>query len=155
MKTLRTTSKSSLICIEPKTEPATVSLEEKKNSPKRQQLHPVYVYALQWQALHMAAAAACRGSTPKGGHGCCENAVLPSGKQTSCQIVCGRRSYKHCDAEVALAGFRGKAKTPTSTVAIYFNYYCGHVAYPNTEPEMKENHLWDQRSFISYCCCRR
>ena len=104
----------------------------------------------------MAAAAVCGGSTPRGGHGCCENAVLPSGKRTSCNTVCRISAYKHCDAEVALTGFRGKAKTPTSTVAIYFNYYCGHGANPNTEPEMKENHLWDQSiSFISYCCCRK
>ena len=29
------------------------------------------LYDLSWQSLHMAAAAACRGSTPSGGSGCC------------------------------------------------------------------------------------
>ena len=31
---------------------------------------------LAWQSLHMAAAAACRGSTASGGTGCCGNTVM-------------------------------------------------------------------------------
>ena len=46
-------------------------------------------YDLAWQSLHMAAAAACRGSTSSGGSGCCGNMVLvrnTADKKTCAQI---------------------------------------------------------------------
>merc|ERR1712141_467059 len=59
----------------------------------------VNVANLQLESLHSAAAAACRGSTPSGGTGCCENAVLPRSRGLSCNQVCASTMYKHCDAE--------------------------------------------------------
>lgn len=41
-----------------------------------------------WQALHMAAAAACRGSTASGGRGPLGNAVLAKENTRSCNQVC-------------------------------------------------------------------
>ena len=41
-----------------------------------------------WQALHMAAAAACRGSTASGGTGPWGNAVLAKENTRSCNQVC-------------------------------------------------------------------
>ena len=46
-------------------------------------------YDLAWQSLHMAAAAACRGSTASGGTGCCDNQVMArntADKKTCAQI---------------------------------------------------------------------
>ena len=43
---------------------------------------------LAWQSLHMAAAAACRGSTASGGSGMYGNAVIAKENTRSCAQVC-------------------------------------------------------------------
>ena len=118
---------------------------------------PFNVYELQWQSLHMAAAAACRGSTTSGGSGCCENRVISRTNGLSCNDICGHHGTT-CDAEVSLAGRRGQAKGP-QIVGYYFNYGCGHKNnHPSSESEIKENYIWTSdfsgNGYISYCCCR-
>ena len=48
-----------------------------------------YMENVQWQSLHMAAAAACRGSTFKGEHGPRGNYVYPQNYPYTCNAVCG------------------------------------------------------------------
>ena len=83
-------------------------------------------YDLGWQSLHMAAAAACRGSTPTGGSGCCANGVLArnvaSGR--NCAQICAKSSFPNCDGEVSVYGKEGKAKKNGEVVGYYYNYNC-------------------------------
>ena len=71
-------------------------------------------YDLAWQSLHMAAAAACRGSTPSGGTGCCGNTVLvrntASGR--TCAQICALSNTPKCDAEVSIYGYMEKKERP-------------------------------------------
>ena len=68
-------------------------------------------YDLAWQSLHMAAAAACRGSTASGGSGSWHNSVrvrnIP-GKKTCAQICLDSGHFRHCDAEVSIYGKKRK-----------------------------------------------
>ena len=52
-------------------------------------------YDLAWQSYHVAAAAACRGSTPTGGNGPVAGAVMVRNTRDklSCNQICGRSSY--------------------------------------------------------------
>ena len=62
-----------------------------------------------WQALHMTAAAACRGSTPGGGTGPRGNVVLAKKYTRSCSQVCGATIYNLCYADVSISGYLGRA----------------------------------------------
>merc|ERR1712179_242136 len=64
---------------------------------------------LQWQSLHMAAAAACRGSTASGGTGPWNNFVFPRNSKQTCNDICQER-HLVCDATVSLQGYVGRAK---------------------------------------------
>ena len=68
-------------------------------------------YDLAWQSLHMAAAAACRGSTSTGGSGCCGNMVMArnTADKKTCAQICAQTVYRNCDAEVSVYGKKGKA----------------------------------------------
>ena len=68
-------------------------------------------YDLAWQALHMAAAAACRGSTPSGGIGHYANRVMmrDNADQKNCNDICGQTSFSICDAKLSIHGRPGKA----------------------------------------------
>ena len=52
------------------------------------------LYDLGWQSLHVAAAAACRGSTSSGGTGCCVNVVLArnTADKKTCAQICAHPS---------------------------------------------------------------
>merc|ERR1719427_905469 len=63
-----------------------------------------------WQALHAAAAAACRGSTSSGGTGPWYNGVMAKKNTESCDKICGATEHhKICDADISVQGFYGKA----------------------------------------------
>ena len=49
-------------------------------------------YDLAWQSLHMAAAAACRGSTASGGGVCCDNKVMTRNvpDRKTCAQICAK-----------------------------------------------------------------
>ena len=68
-------------------------------------------YDLAWQSLHMAAAAACRGSTSSGGTGCCPNQVMTRNRadKKTCAQICAQTAYRNCDAELSIYGKKGKA----------------------------------------------
>ena len=119
---------------------------------------PFNIYALQWQSLHMSAAAACRSLSPTGGHGCCGNQVLPRIKDASCTTTCAKTNYHKCDGELAIMGYMGKAKMALTSVGSFYNYHC-NTNHKNsaTEANIKENYLWSASYmlYISYCCCRK
>ena len=118
-------------------------------------------YELAWQALHMAAAAACRGSTPTGGSGTRVNTVLarnPRADET-CAQLCNESPEPICDAEVSIRGYFGKATSNGERVAKYFNYGCGKglFNYGRNEPGAAEDDIKSnkQNGGYSFCCCRR
>ncbi|CAH3023614.1 unnamed protein product, partial [Porites evermanni] len=80
-------------------------------------------YDLAWQSYHVTAAAACRGSTPTGGSGPVADAVMVRNTRDklSCNQICGRSSYGHCDAEVSIARKSGKATRNGELVGHFYN----------------------------------
>ena len=65
---------------------------------------------LAWYSLHVAAAAACRGSTPSGGTGPWANSVLAKENTRSCDDQCADTTRTVCDADIAIQGKLGKAR---------------------------------------------
>ena len=113
------------------------------------------LHDVQWQSLHMAAAAACRGSTPSGGSGGNYNEVYPRQHGQSCKNVCGKTSRKTCDSEITINGFMGKATSNTKKVGVYFNYGCGYGPTWGDEVKMQDIRIIDPYlGGVSYCCCR-
>merc|ERR1719427_838978 len=92
------------------------------------------LYSIQWQSLHMAAAAACRGSTSKGGHGGYANVVIPRNKDISCTATCKMGGYKYCDAELAILGSKGQVKESYKVAGYFYNYGCDYNK-PNPQSE--------------------
>ena len=111
------------------------------------------VYDLQWQSLHMAAAAACRGSTASGGTGRNANYVYSRAGDVSCTSVCGKTQSKYCDAEVSIYGFMKKATKPESIVGVYYNYGCGLSRSDLVEDKVHNEYIVNG-FYVSYCCCR-
>lgn len=73
-------------------------------------------YDLAWQSYHVTAAAACRG-----GSGPVADAVMVRNTRDklSCNQICGRSSYGHCDAEVSVAGKSARLHGMASSWAIF------------------------------------
>ena len=90
---------------------------------------------LAWQSLHMAAAAACRGSTASGGTGCCGNTVMArnTADRKSCAQICAQTAYRNCDAEVSIYGKKGKATKNGMVVGEFYNYGCNQAASGGSE----------------------
>ena len=121
----------------------------------------VSAYDLAWQALHAAAAAACRGSTPTGGSGPWVNTVLSrssSGSKSCTQLCIESTYYTNCDAELSIYGKQGKATSNGQGVGSFYNYHCGasHQGYGGNEAEAQEEDIigFGQGAF-SFCCCRK
>ena len=75
-----------------------------------------------WLALHMAAAAACRGSDAT--QGCCAHTVhVRNGDGKTCSQICADNSMQ-CATEVSLNGVYGRATEDGQQVGTYFNYEC-------------------------------
>ena len=117
-------------------------------------------YDLAWQALHVAAAAACRGSTPTGGSGTKVNPVLTRNSRgpESCKQLCADTKWAtNCDAEVSVYGNLAKATTNGQIVAWFYNYGCdrGSWGWGGEEAKSHEEEVmgFDEGAF-SFCCCR-
>ncbi|XP_078371960.1 uncharacterized protein LOC144655577 isoform X1 [Oculina patagonica] len=117
-------------------------------------------YDMAWQALHMAAAAACRGSTPTGGSGTHVNAVLnrDSRGPKSCNQLCSETVFTHCDAEVSIHGKVGKATENGQDVGSFYNYGCdrGYRGYGRSEASSNDEEILESKGgAFSFCCCRK
>jgi len=115
------------------------------------------LYDLGWQSLHMAAAAACRGSTGSGGTGCCENAVLAhyAADKKTCAQICAETRYSNCDAEVSIHGKTGKATKMGETIGAFYNYGCGHAGTGLSRSVSDITRFQDPYPYYSFCCCRK
>ena len=117
-------------------------------------------YDVAWQALHAAAAAACRGSTPTGGSGTHVNAVLNRNSRgpKSCTQLCADSWATHCDAEVSIYGRVGKASANGQTVGAFYNYDCDTAVrgYGGEEAKAAEEEIMGfSEGAFSFCCCRK
>jgi len=110
---------------------------------------------IQWQALHMAAAAACRGSTARGGHGPWSNGVIPGSNRVSCKTLCRRSDRKVCDAKVSISGFMGRAGSHKQLVGLFYNYGCKSGGHQYDEVNGSDNNLRKGGNYFSFCCCRK
>ncbi|KAL5250197.1 hypothetical protein ACHWQZ_G016056 [Mnemiopsis leidyi] len=115
----------------------------------------------QWQALHMAAAAACRGSTPQGGKGPWSNSVVPKENGVKCDDQCKREigGRTVCKAEVSLTGYPGKATSYTQIVGHYYNYECDkgwNADINNNEVAAEEDAIITRKTtYYRFCCCAK
>ena len=106
--------------------------------------------------MHIAAAAACRGSTAntkKPVH-----RVFPRVYGSSCYYTCAKTTnHKYCDAEVSFSASMGKAKARGEDVGAFYNYRCKGSGNWGDEVLAKESKLKNGRSLsanlVSYCCC--
>ena len=108
---------------------------------------------IQWQSLHMAAAAACRGSTPsKGRH---SNRAIPGRDGVTCTQVCSETFFSNCEGAVALMGLQKQTLTNTTPVGLFYDYGCewnqrsglSELTYANKK-------ILYATYYINYCCCR-
>ena len=115
-----------------------------------------------WQALHMAAAAACRGSTPTGGSGPNGNAVLAKENTKSCNQVCAANYFNLCDADVSISGYIGQAQSYSQRLGHFYNYGCGTPGNTNEKfDEVKAEggdvfkNMDTGNWYYRFCCCRK
>lgn len=109
---------------------------------------------LYWGALHIAAAAACRGSTTSGGTGCCANTVRvrDTASGATCSTICAAASQT-CDAEVSIWGRPGKATSNGEAVGNFYNYTCSGSGNGGSEATTSQNAVLTT-GYWSFCCCR-
>ncbi|XP_078372129.1 uncharacterized protein LOC144655704 isoform X2 [Oculina patagonica] len=113
-------------------------------------------FDLAWQSLHVAAAAACRGSTASGGKGCCENKVMVrnTADLKTCALICSQSSYPNCDGEVSLYGREGKANKNGEMVGSFYNYECNSSQNGGSEASSADEGVKSAFIYFSFCCCR-
>ena len=115
---------------------------------------------LQWQALHMAASASCRGLTKSGGHPGIHSVVLlrNAKERKTCREICSKSWADKCEAEVSIWGMPGKGKKNGQEVGNFYNYGCDYGGNGGNEATvdgdailkpMREAHQY----YFSYCCC--
>ena len=110
-----------------------------------------------WQALHMSAAAACRGSTPQGGHGPWANMVYPRTTGLTCTQVCQATTYfTECDAALSIMGYMGRITEANQMAGRYYNYSCESQGHSGMKHEEKIEDSWinSAEAYLGYCCCR-
>ena len=114
-------------------------------------------YDLGWQSLHMAAAVACRGSTPTGGSGCCLNPVMVRNTNDlrTCRQICAQSSYPNCDAEVSVYGKESKATQNGEIVGRFYNYKCDSGENGGSEASSANEAVMGYSAYFSFCCCRK
>ncbi|CAH3035782.1 unnamed protein product [Porites lobata] len=115
-------------------------------------------YDLAWQSLHMAAAAACRGSTASGGSGSWDNQVMTrnTADKKTCAWICAQTAFRNCHAEVSIYGKKGKATQNGMTVSWFYNYGCNYAANGGSEASSSDETVWNKGySYFSFCCCRK
>ena len=114
-------------------------------------------YDLAWQSLHMAAAAACRGSTASGGHGFYDNKVMTrnTADKKNCIQICAQTVFRNCDAEVSVYGKKGKATQNGMIVGAFYNYGCKNVDKGGSEASSSDETVMNySHPYFSFCCCR-
>lgn len=115
---------------------------------------------IQWQALHMSAASACRGLSKTGGHPGIHNVVLlrNANEGKTCRQLCSKSWADKCEGEVSIWGMLGKGKKNGQEIGNFYNYGCdygnGGGSEADASPDairqdMKEAHQY----YFSYCCC--
>ena len=115
---------------------------------------------IQWQALHMAAAASCRSIKNKAGFPGIHNTVLlrNAAEGKSCRTLCSQSWARRCQGEVSIWGKAGKGTKNGEEVGNYLNFGCdlgfngGSEAYASDEEISKELRPEHQHLY-SYCCC--
>ena len=117
-------------------------------------------YDLAWQSLHMAAAAACRGSTSSGSNawgGCCSNTVMVrnTADKKTCAQICAQTQYSNCDAEVSIFGIKGKATQSAQIVGQFYNYGCNYSKHGGSKGSVSDEIVMKYSSYFSFCCCRK
>jgi len=114
---------------------------------------------LQWQSLHMAAAAACRATSGTGGSGDLPNMIFSRDRGMTCNAVCnGTSIYKECDSELTLMGNIVKAESYKTELGSFYNYGCDNidtVPSPGFEASSPHDKVITSPQFMSYCCCRK
>ena len=114
---------------------------------------------LQWQSLHMSAAAACRGSTPHGGSGPWHNSVFPRTKGHTCAQVCSStKFFTICDASMSISGYMSRTNSSGQPSGIYYNYGCGSLGHLGMKHEetTKDDYITQKYPYLlGYCCCRK
>ena len=115
---------------------------------------------LAWYSLHVAAAAACRGSTSSGGTGIAANSVLAKENTRSCDDQCADTVHTVCDADIAIQGNFGKATSYTSQVGYFYNYGCstpGNTSVNFDEIKAEDDGVLKGTGIVYYrfCCCRK
>ena len=106
----------------------------------------------------MAAAAACRGSTPTGGSGCCGNVVLVrnTADKKTCTELCSQTEFTNCDAEVSIHGRVGKATQNGQRVGSFYNYPCDYADNGGIEVTDAEEAVMSKTGwYYSFCCCQK
>jgi len=106
----------------------------------------------------MAAAAACRGSTPTGGTGCCGNSVLvrDATEQKTCRQICAQSDQPNCDAELSIYGYPGKAKQNGQLVGSFYNYGGDYPYWGGKEATGTDEDVMNPPdTYFSFCCCRK
>ena len=114
-------------------------------------------FDLAWQSVHMAAAAACRGSTPTGGSGCCQNQVMArnTADKKTCSQICSQSSYPSCDGEVSVYGRERKATQNGEIVGSFYNYHCNSALNGGSEVSEVNEAIMSSSIYFSFCCCRK
>ena len=114
-------------------------------------------FDLAWQSVHMAAAAACRGSTPTGGSGCCQNHVMVrnTADKKTCSQICSQSSYPNCDGEVSVYGRERKATKNGEIVGSFYNYRCNGALNGGSEASQVNEAIMSSSVYFSFCCCRK
>lgn len=114
-------------------------------------------FDLAWQSLHMAAAAACRGSTSTGGSGCCANMVMVrnTANLKTCAQICSQSSYPNCDGEVSIYGRERRATQNGEIVGSFYNYACNSPQNGGSEASSADEGVMSSSTYFSFCCCRK
>lgn len=114
---------------------------------------------LAWQALHMAGAAACRGSTPQGGKGPWSNSVIPKENGKKCSDQCKLTDRPVCKAEVSVTGYVGKATSYTQKVGHFYNYECDggwNADINHNEVAADDGAILEVKTaYYRFCCCAK
>jgi len=112
--------------------------------------------SLQWQSLHMSAAAVCRSISPSGGSGGWANAVYPHIYPNTCEQICNSTVHTNCDGEFSIQGKLGQFTAAKSPVGYYYNYGCKSKGYPPYDETKSSNgNIMGSPPYFSYCCCRK
>jgi len=112
--------------------------------------------SLQWQSLHMSAAAVCRSISPSGGSGSWANAVYPHIYPNTCEQICNSTVHTKCDGEFSIQGKLGQVTDVKKLVGYYYNYGCKSKGSPSLDETKSGNgHIMEGGpTYFSYCCCR-